>query len=420
MKKTATVLAALTMVLSTGASAQAADLRMSWWGGDSRHIATQEALKACGAKYGHTVSPEFTGFSGHLEKLTTQLAGGTEADIMQVNWPWLPLFSKEGTGFANLRDYADIIDLSNWTDAQLASGSMNGILNGLPVSTTGRVFMFNKTSYGKVDLGLPSNWDELINATPAFKEKIGNDAYPFDATTLDVVLIVSLVTTQATGKDLIDPDTGKVSWTVDELAKGIAFYQNLVDKGVIRSWKQAAGAGTTNLWELPEWADGRLAGSYQWDSTYFKYSDPLNQGQELVPVPILKIDGAVTEGVYRKPSMTFALSKNSKQPKAAAEILNCLLNEPEGIIPMGTTRGLPSSQAAMTLLTSKGEIDPTLKAANDIVMASSGPGVSPYNEDPQVRDTFQSTLEEFAYGELNATDAASIIIADINARLAEL
>ena len=48
---------------------------MSWWGGDSRHEATQAALEVCGAKYGHTINPEFTGWSGHYEKLTTQIAG---------------------------------------------------------------------------------------------------------------------------------------------------------------------------------------------------------------------------------------------------------------------------------------------------------------------------------------------------------
>lgn len=420
MKKTTTVLATLAMVLSTGVSAQAADLRMSWWGGDSRHEATQAALKVCGDKYGHTVSPEFGGFAGYLEKLSTQLAGGTEADIMQVNWPWLPLMSKNGTGFADLRAFSDTIDLSNWTDAQLESGSMGGILNGLPVSTTGRVFMFNKQSYEAAGLALPSTWDDVIAAAPKFKAAMGDTAYPFDATTLDVVLIVSLVTTQATGKDLVDPETNTVAWTVEELAAGIEFYQNLVDGGVIRSWKDAAGAGTTNLWELPEWADGHIAGSYQWDSTYFKYSDPLNEGQELVPVSILEIADAVTEGVYRKPSMTFAISKRSKDGKAAAEILNCLMNEPEGVIALGDTRGLPSSQAALSILEGEGQINTTLKAANDIVMASTGPTVSPYNEDPQVRDTFQSTLEEFAYGQMSATEAAEVIIEGINGRLSEL
>ncbi|MBU1174390.1 MAG: ABC transporter substrate-binding protein [Alphaproteobacteria bacterium] len=419
MKKTATLLATLAVALSTGVSTQAAELRMSWWGGDSRHIATQEALKICGDKYGHTISPEFTGFNGHLEKLTTQLAGGTEADIMQVNWPWLPLFSKNGDGLADLGALSDIIDLSNWTEEQLASGSMKGVLNGLPVSTTGRVFMFNEGSYEAAGVAVPTTWGELLAATPAFKEKLGDEAYPFDATTLDVVLLVSMVTTQATGKDLVDPATNTVAWTAEELAKGIAFYQNLVDTGTIRSWEGAAASGTDNLWEMPEWADGHLAGSYQWDSTYSKYADPITVGH-LVPVGILTIDGAVTEGVYRKPSMTFAISKRSKDPQAAAQVLNCLLNEPEGIAAMSDQRGLPSSKAALAELEKLGKIDPTLKAANDIVMAGSGPTVSPYNEDPQVRDTFQSTLEEFAYGQLSAMEAAEIIIDGINGRLAEL
>lgn len=420
MKKTATILATLTMVLSTGVSANAADLRMSWWGGDSRHIATQDALKICGEKYGHTVAPEFTGFNGHLEKLTTQMAGGTEADIMQVNWPWLPLFSRNGDGLANLSDYADIIDLSNWTDDQLASGSMNGVLNGLPVSTTGRVFMFNKTSYDKAGIPIPKTWDELIAAAAVFKDKLGADAYPFEATTLNALLTVSLVTTQATGKDLVDPASNSVAWTSEELAKGIEFYQNLVDNGVVRSWEVAAGTGTDNLWEQPAWAAGLIGGSYEWDSTYSKYADPLGADQHLEPVGILTIDGAVTEGVYRKPSMTFAISRNSKDPKAAAQILNCLLNEPEGVAAMSDQRGLPSSKAALAQLEKDGKIDPVLKAANDIVMAGAGPIVSPFNEDPQVRDTFQSILEEFAYGQLSAAEAADAIIEGINERLAEL
>ncbi len=87
---------------------------------------------------------------------------------------------------------------------------------------------------------------------------------------------------------------------------------------------------TSISYEKPSWSEGRIAGSYEWDSTYSKYADPLKDGQVLKPVPMLKLADAVTEGVYRKPSMVFSISKNSKNPEAAAQILNCLLNEPEG------------------------------------------------------------------------------------------
>lgn len=101
MKTMKRIAVATLLAVAAGAGvANAANLRMSWWGGDDRHIATQKALTACSAKHGHTVSAEFTGFDGYLEKLTTQMAGGTDVDIMQVNWPWLPMFSRDGTGFA--------------------------------------------------------------------------------------------------------------------------------------------------------------------------------------------------------------------------------------------------------------------------------------------------------------------------------
>ena len=49
----------------------------------------------------------------------------------------------------------------------------------------------------------------------------------------------------------------------------------------------------------------------------------------------LTVANAKSEGVYRKPSMVFSISKNSKDPKAAAQIINCLLNDPEAIKILG-------------------------------------------------------------------------------------
>jgi oligogalacturonide transport system substrate-binding protein len=408
------ILTAALFAATSLTTAFAADLRMSWWGSDDRHIATQEALKLCGGKFGHTISPEFTGWTGQQEKVATQLAGRTEADIIQINWPWLPIFTRNGDGFANLRDYADVIDLSQWTDADLESGSVKGKLNGVPVSTTGRVFMFNKTTFDKAGVPIPTTWDELIAATPTIKEKLGKDYYPFESAGQDARLVVILRSTQKTGKDLIDPQTNKVSWSKDDLVDALKFYQTLVDNGVIESWKQVAAGGNAPLHENQKWAKGQIAGTYQWDSTYGKISGPLEAGQVLVPVKLLTVPGAATEGVYRKPSMLFAISKNSKDPKASAQIINCLLNDPEAVTILGATRGIPSSKAALKVLTDAGKIKPVQVEANKIVMDASSAGVSPLNEHPRVTDVFDSTLESYAYGQISAEDAATEIIDGIN------
>lgn len=406
-----TALAALTL-----GTASAAELRMSWWGGDSRHVATQKALELCGAKHGHTVKGEFTGFDGYLEKLTTQMAGGTEADIIQVNWPWLPLFSKKGTGFADLRTLP-ALDLTQWTEDDLASGSMAGVLQGLPVSTTGRVFFFNTTTFDKAGVPVPASWDEFFTATEAVKAKLGPDYYTFNAVKETAQLLVTLAVVQATGKDMVDPATNRVAWTPEELAAGIGFLGKLVETGAIKSQKQEASEGNVNLFEKPAWAEGRIAGSYEWDSTFSKYADPLQEGQVLEPFPMLKLAGAVTDGVYRKPSMVFSISKNAKDPEAAAQILNCLLNEPEGIEALGTSRGLPASKVAADLLAGQGE--PEVRAANAIVLESTGPVVSPFNEHPEIRGIFIDTLEEYAYGQIDAEGAAEQIIDGTNDVLAD-
>ncbi|MCQ1776423.1 ABC transporter substrate-binding protein [Neorhizobium galegae] len=398
-------------------TAFASDLRMSWWGSDDRHVATQQALKVCGGKFGHTIAPEFTGFQGHQEKIATQLAGRTEADIMQVNWPWLPLFTKNGDGFADLNQYKDIIDLSQWSKPDLDSGTVKGKLNGISVSTTGRVFMFNKTTYDKAGIPIPKTWEELIAAAPKMKEKLGKEYYPFEGAALDARLMVILRTTQKTGKDLIDPATNKVAWSEAELAEGLEFYKALVDKGVIESWKQVAAGGNTPLHENQKWAKGQVAGTYQWDSTYGKIATPMEKGQELVPVKLLTIEGAKTDGVYRKPSMLFSISRNSKDPKAAAQVLNCLLNDPEAVKIMGATRGIPSSKAALDTLTKEGKIKPVQLEAYKRVMEPTSPGVSPLNEHPRVTEVFDTNFEAFAYGQQSSKDAATEIIAGINQAL---
>lgn len=411
------ILALALATTTLGGAAQAADLRMSWWGGDSRHAATQEALKVCGAKYGHNISPEFTGWSGHYEKLTTQIAGGTEADIMQVNWPWLSIYSADGTGLADLNELSDTIDLSSWDAAQIDAGSMKGKLNGLPISTTGRLFLFNKTTFDKAGLELPMTWDDLINAGNVFQEKLGDDYYPFEATKLDAALIMTLYGTQATGKALIDPETNKLAWTKDDLVNAIEFYQSLVDNHVVMPWKEAASTGIKALHENPAWSSGKIAGTYQWDSTYFKMSDPLEEGQVLAYVNPLKQDGQKTEGIYRKASMVFSISANSDNKEAAAQVVNCMLNEAEGVAALGSTRGVPASKAAREQLLGADAIKQIQTDAQAQVLNAEGPAIHPMMEFPTVRSALQDNLELFAYGEIDASTAADDIIYSLNEAL---
>lgn len=414
MMKHALTSTALALTLASGV--QADELRVSWWGGDSRHTVTQEALAYCGPKVGHTTKAEFMGFEGYLERLTTQLAGGTEADIVQVDWPWLYQFSQDGTGFADLRDHADVIDLTQWSEDQLRPAEMNGRLNGLPASITGAVMFYNEAAFTSRGLAVPKSWDDLAAAAKVFNAE---GAYPIDATKVILMFLIESFAAQSAGKEIVDPETGELAWTAEDLTKALNQYQWMLDNGIVRPWKEAAAAGNIEVFDDPAWASGKLGGTYFWTSTYSKFNDPLADGS-LVPAAPLRIEGAQSDGIYRKPSMLFAISKNAQNPKAAAELLNCLMTDPQAIAILGDSRGLPASAVGLKTLNDAGKVTPVQQEAARIVAEATGPVMSPVIEHPSVQEVLRDNLEQFAYGQMTVEETAETIISDLERALRRL
>jgi oligogalacturonide transport system substrate-binding protein len=330
----------------------------------------------------------------------------------------IPLFSRDGTGLADLKELAHIIDLSQWSDELLETGMRNGKLNGLPVSVTGRVLFANVKTFEGAGIDVPDTWDGMIEAAAAFREKLGDNHYPFDAARYNAMLLTALYASQKTGVGFIDPETNEVAWDQDTLVEAFEFYKRLVDAGVMKSWEQHASMGNPNLHERTDWAAGEVASSYEWDSTVTQISGPFEGETPLRPFMAPKIEGAVSDGIFRKPSMMFAISAASANKEASAQILNCLLVEEEGVRLMETQRGIPVSRVAMELLEAEGLLNANVKAANDLVLAADAPAASPYFEDPSVRTAYEGALEEFAYGLVSAEDAASEIIRRVNQALA--
>ena len=96
------------------------------------------------------------------------------------------------------------------------------------------------------------------------------------------------------------------------------------------------------------------------------------------------------------------------------------MNEPEAIKILGDSRGLPASATALKSLTEAGAIPASLLDASKIVAESDGPAVSPLNENPAIRDFFEEVIEQFAYKQISAADAAAELIDGLNDALSKL
>ncbi len=78
--------------------------------------------------------------------------------------------------------------------------------------------------------------------------------------------------------------------------------------------------------------------------------------------------------------MSFAISANTQNPEAAAQILNCLMNEEAGVMALGSTpRGLsPPSTAAREMLMAAGGISDIQIEAQNRVLEGEGPTIHRY------------------------------------------
>ncbi len=401
-------------------------LRVQWWGGDDRHQATLKAIDAFQKKYPWiTIKAEYGGWDGHKDKVTTQISGGTAADVLQVNYDWIATFSKDGKGFYDLEKLKDKIDLSNWDDTSLKFGKSNGVLNAIPVSNTGRSLFYNKTTYDKLGVAIPTSWDTLIEAGKQFKAKDASK-YPFDLDTgtgFTGLYLAVVYQQQKTGKEFLTQD-GKLAMSAEELKDALDFYKSLEDNHVIRTQKQRMNdGGETALYQTAKFIDGSVAGVLEWSSSVGKFSDVLTKNknkQELVlgELPMLK-DAKMT-GWFVKPSLLFAINGKTKYPQQSALFLNWLLNDAESAKILGSTRGIPSSKAALAALQGTKDLEGLSYKATQQIANAKPSVVSPYMENTTLNKLYKTAIESVSYGKADTTQAAQTLYDKMNSALKDI
>lgn len=404
------VIASLLFSCTATWAQQPVELRMSWWGGNSRHQATLKALEAFEKKYPDIkVKAEYTGWDGHLSRLTTQIASGTEPDVMQTNWPWLIIFSKNGEGYYDLNKLKDQLDLSQYQAKDLQSTTVKGKLNGLPISVNAPVFYYNDVSWKKAGLAYPKTWDELFAAGKVFQQKLGDNYYPYAMVDQDVILLLNAYMMQKYQKPMFDND-GKFTWDDAQWAEAFSFVKRLSDDRVVPSPKKLSSYGKGNLYEMKPWIAGEWGGTFTWNISIRMYINNLTPPAHLVLGDYVMQPGTIESGVYFKTAQMFSVAKSTRHPKEAAMLVNFLLNDPQSIAALGLERGIPLSKAAETLLTQQGVIDPNDPVVAGLRQAQALPTTvvaTPYIEDLQVVDQFMSAREKLDQGNQTPAQVAA-------------
>ncbi|KFC78551.1 ABC transporter substrate-binding protein [Buttiauxella agrestis] len=401
----------LAMAAGSAFAADDVDLRMSWWGGNGRHQVTLKAVEEFQKQHPNIkVKSEYTGWDGHLSRLTTQIAGGTEPDVMQTNWNWLPIFSKTGTGFYDLNTVKGDLDLAQFDPKELQSTTVDGKLNGIPISVTARVFYFNDETWKKAGISYPKTWEELMAAGKTFESKLGKQYFPVVLEHQDTLSLLRSYMVQKYNIPEIDTAKKQFGYSKEQWVEFFGMYKKLIDSHVMPDTKYYASFGKSNMYEMKPWIEGEWAGTYMWNSTINKYSDNLKPPAKLELGSYPMLPGATDAGLFFKPAQMFSISKTTKHPKEAAMLINFLLNEKAGVEALGLERGVPLSKAAVTQLTADGVIKDNDPAVAGLKLAQSLPNklsTSPYFDDPQIVSLFGTSLQYIDYGQKSVEETAA-------------
>lgn len=98
-----------------------------------------------------------------LQRLTTDIAGGTAPDISIIGTRWLLDFAAQGVA-EPLNGYLTPEFKSTFIDTFMAPSVIDGQIMGLPVAASARAMMINMDLFEKAGATPPRTWDEFYEA----------------------------------------------------------------------------------------------------------------------------------------------------------------------------------------------------------------------------------------------------------------
>ena len=392
-------------------------MTISWWGGDSRHAAYQDAIKEFQAEHSNiTIEPTFAAWSGWEEKMAAAFIAGNAQDVCQINWNWLYNYSADGSKFVDLNTTTNFLDLTQFDQAALDACTVANAQQCVPVSMTGRIFFWNMTTFNKAGITeVPKTLDDLKAAGKAFQEKLGNDYYPMHLGAYDRMILMVFYLESKYGKDWADPTTSTLNYSEDEIAEGLNFIKSLVDDHVMMNLKDYYSANSdTATHQSNEWITGKIAGIFEWDSAASKYASALDDDNKDGFTVGEEIKFGDFNGGFSKVSMGLAITKTSQYVAESATLINFLLNEEKGASIMGSECGVPASKAGLAAAQAAGAVKDLVADANSKVMAFTTNKLDPLFENNDLKASgtgiYQEVFDSIDYGDETPESAVSALL----------
>jgi multiple sugar transport system substrate-binding protein len=405
---TAAGAAAATTDAAPAANGEQIELRIVWWGGQTRHDRTTQVIEMFQKEHPNIkLVAEYGNFDDHWTKLATQAAGGNLPDIVQQDYSRLADWVAQDL-MLSLDPYVEkgTIDLSNVAEAQISGGRVNGQLYAVSLGTNALSLIYDRALLDKAGAQLPENytWADLMQA--AKKVSDATDAYGLEGFYNAEFFKLWL---KDHGQWLYNKEGTGLGYQDDQLAT--QFFQMLVDA-------QAAGATPTRETDAARGAvspeelfitKGQAATLLQWSNFAAPIAGAGGEGRQFeFALPPQADNGG--QGVYLKPSQFFSIAKTSAHPDAAAMFIDYFTNSVEANKVLLAERGVPVSSKIREAI--QPELPAIQQKVFDYINTAEKVAKPIDPPDPKAHtqilaDVYNPIIDRLMYGEITPQEAAT-------------
>ena len=389
-------------------------LRFAWWGGDERNAATLEVIEQFEALHPNvTIEAEYGGNDGYHDKLATQLASGTAADIVQVDPETFPQYVSTGDYFVNYMDYSNM-DLSTFDENYISleiNGRYDGKQLGLPTGISGAGILVNQDLADEIGIDFTQayTWDDLLEMGRKVRE-YDDSMYLLCANKEYIVnLIVFNYGKQLCGSTLFDKETGELNITEEQMAELMQYVKKLYDEGVVAPASYQAAYGGDNLQSDANWIAGKYVSALTYISTIdvmVAANDSANYSMSQLPM----LSGCTEKGWASNTPQVMAVTKTCEHPEMAVEFMNYFFNNETALATLGATRSVPPTENARKICSENGKLSEVTMEGANIAAASGGTPNDKISSSEEAKTILFDAVETVGYGATTPEEAASEII----------
>jgi multiple sugar transport system substrate-binding protein len=379
------------------------ELNIFWWGGDARAKITHDVLALYTSKHPNVTFKEtWQANAGYIDKLNTNLAAGSAADIFQLDDNML----------GGVAARSQTLDLTNYFAAGRIKGEklpgslvdygkVNGKQVALPLAENTPGLVFNRTlltSLGVEEPQIGWSWEKLISWATDLSKKTNYTVYGTMDPSADYKALWVWLRQQ--GKDFYSGT--KIGFTVDDLTKWFDLWKGARDAKAAPPADiiHVANAGDVTKQLV---VSGKAATSFMWSNQMPELAKSTKDTLGLVSYP------GDPKGQWARAALYFAGYVNTKHPGVVVDVMNFFINDPDAGKILGTERGLPVNLDIRTAVQSS-LTDQNMKATVDFenqMQPKFGPAPSvPPNGQSAIRTLLIQEAEKVQFGQMSSADAA--------------